>query len=93
MCIDPLARAESLGIDLDVYESACDKLDDALCDYLKRGALVDDSVPFQDYPKILTDDEMTAVTRWNVLHKRAPDYFSWDGFRYDLHPEAVRTTA
>lgn len=93
MCIDPVARAESLDIDLDTYESACEKLDDALWDYIDRGALIDGGVPFQDYPKILSDDEMTSYARWNVLYKCAPDYFSWDGFRYDLHPEAVRTTA
>ncbi len=73
--VDFEAKCSSLGIDPDTYESAARKE----FVFLSSLALDDDQEHFSEYKNFMTHDELIAIIRWNNLHKRFPQYFTWDG--------------
>ena len=77
MVIDIEERCANLGISNAARFSAEQKYHDA---FVK---LDEGDVPFEDYPNIFNDEEMLAMIRWYGLDGRYPEYFTWDGYRYN----------
>lgn len=73
--IDVFEVCNSLGIDYDAFASAQDKE----LDYLASIWPDYDQEHFSEYKNFMTPDELVAIIRWNNLHKRYPQYFTWDG--------------
>lgn len=73
--VDFEAKCSSLGIDPGAYESAARKE----LVFSSNLALDDDQEHYSEYKNFMTRDELIAIIRWNNLHKRFPQYFTWDG--------------
>lgn len=73
--VDFEAKCKHLGIDPDAYDSAARKE----LVFQSELPLGDDQEHFSECKNFMTHDELVAIIRWNNLHKRYPQYFTWDG--------------
>ena len=74
--IDMTERCEMLGISLVAYQSASDKILDAVAKS-QDGAFF----PFEQFGKVLDPEELRAIIAWDRLDRRFPDIFTSEGMQ------------
>jgi len=76
--IDVEAKCEMLGINPEANLSAEMKMME-LAGGIWRNSEMGGFSHIEEWPQYFTQDEIVAYIRWNNLHKRFPDCFTWDG--------------